>query len=76
MDIQYILNSEGEKTGVVIPIKEWEQIKTILQRLNREDIDSHEEQFLKGLQEAVHEVNDYKAGKAELKNFDELLNEL
>jgi CheY-specific phosphatase CheX len=76
MDIQYILNSEGEKTGVVIPIEEWEQIKKLLQELNNEDINSRDEHFLKGLQKAVQEVNNYKTGNTELKNLDELLNEL
>lgn len=76
MNIQYILNHEGKKTGVVIPIEEWEEIKKLLQSLNKEDIESQDQHLLKGLQEAIAEVNEYKAGKAELRDLDELLNEL
>ena len=76
MNIQYILNDKGEKTGVVLSIEEWEKIKSLLEKLNRENLNSEEENFLEGLKKAVDEVNDYKAGKTELKDLDELLNEL
>ena len=76
MDIQYLWNNKGEKTGVVLPIEEWEKIKTLLEKLNKENLKPKEAICLEGLQEAIEEVNDYKAGKTELKNLDELLNEL
>lgn len=74
--MQYILDSKGEKTGVFIPIKEWEKIQGLLKKVDEQNMKGQEEQVLKGVQEAVNEVNQYKAGKTELKSLDQFLDEL
>ncbi len=39
MNLQYILDSKGQTTGVFIPINEWNDLKNRFKEIDREDID-------------------------------------
>lgn len=67
--IQYVTDAEGEQNAVIIPIDEWNKLQDKYRKLkNKLDV-------LKGLQEAVEEVNDIKKGKKKGKTLEELLDE-
>jgi hypothetical protein len=39
MNLQYITDSNGQTTGVFIPIKEWNDLKTKFKGIEKEDAD-------------------------------------
>ncbi len=78
MNVQYISDRKGRRTGVYIPIKEWEKIK------KRYDLPTGEEdepaltkeQLIADVKEALEEVKLYKQGKVQLQSARDFLNEL
>ncbi|MBP7152399.1 MAG: addiction module protein [Paludibacteraceae bacterium] len=39
MNLQYILDSSGQTTGVFIPIKEWNELKNKYKGIEQEEVD-------------------------------------
>ena len=85
MNLQYIIDSQGYKTSVVIPIQDWEQLKkeytlpdSLLANSDESDkyIEPTDEEIVEGVREALREVKLYQEGKLKLQSLDELLNEL
>ena len=77
MSLQYILDSKGEKTGVFIPIKEWERLKKTFKELKKEPVtDTSNEEITEDLKEALDQVKLHQEGKVKLKSARELLDEL
>jgi len=77
MNLQYISNSKGKKTGVFIPIDDWEKIKDHL--VNLEGFDYNEPtkaEILEGIKDALKEVKLHQQGKIKLKSARELLHEI
>ncbi len=77
---QYITDKKGRKKAVIIPIKEWEMYKKVL-NLEEEGEEDNTPVFTKAevlsnLKEAVEEVKLYRQGKIQLQTAEEFLEEL
>ena len=78
MNVHYISDRKGRRTGVYIPIKEWEKMK------KRYDLPTGEEdeppltkqQLIADVKEALEEVKLYRQGKVQLQSARDFLNEL
>ncbi|MBW6480145.1 MAG: hypothetical protein K0B37_12020 [Bacteroidales bacterium] len=73
MDIQYITDKKGHKSGVQLPMKDWEQIQKDLDELERL---RNKKLFLTELAEAVEEMRQIKDGKKTARNAEDFINEL
>ena len=73
MDIQYITDKKGHKSGVQLPMKDWEQIQKDLDELERL---RNKKLFLTELAEAVEEMRQIKEGKKTASNAEDFINEL
>lgn len=77
MNIQVIRDSNGEATGIYIPINEWKELKKQYQDLeDLEYIEPTKVQLLQELREAVRELKLIEKGKLKARPAKELLNEL
>ncbi len=77
MNLQYISDSNGKHTGVYIPIEEWKKIKRQLKDIFFEEPEeTTKEEILKGIKQAVKEVNQVKKGNLKSRPVEDLLNEL
>lgn len=73
MNLHYIVDKEGNKNAVQLPISEWEEIQNELGELARL---RNKKNFLIELTEAVEEVKQIKLGKKQARNAEDFLNEL
>lgn len=73
MDIQYITDKKGHKSGVQLPMKDWEQIQKDLDELKRL---RNKKLFMTELAEAVEEIRQIKEGKKTARNAEDFINEL
>lgn len=73
MILQYITDGEGHKSGVQLPIKDWEKIQKDLKELERL---RNKKLFLSELAEAIAEVKLVKEGKMKVRDAQELIDEL
>jgi hypothetical protein len=73
MSIQFVTNSKGEKTSVLIPFKEWNAINK-----EREDLKHklEEAELLLRYKQAFKDANLFEQGKLETHPIAELLDEL
>ena len=76
MYLQYISDSKGQKIGVIIPIKDWEALKSKYKGLEEDIIEQSKEEVLQGLKQAVEEMNLVKAGKLKARSAKDLIDEL
>lgn len=77
MSLQYILDNEGKKTGVFVPIKEWKRLEEKFNELKEEEIiDLRREEIAESLKEALDQVQEHRKGKVQLKSARTLLDEL
>jgi cell shape-determining protein MreC len=77
MKLQIIQDSNGNTTGVYIPISEWEYLKK--QYKDLEDLEYEEpskEQILQELKEAVKELKQVEEGTLKARPAQNLLDEL
>jgi len=70
LTLHYITNPQGEKTSVVMPLKEW---KTFFKRY--EELEK-KVQLLSELKESVDEVNQITRRKKKAQSLSKVLNEL
>ncbi|MEZ4887792.1 MAG: hypothetical protein R3E32_23885 [Chitinophagales bacterium] len=69
MNVQIIKDPEGKPQSVVIPYDEWKNYELQYQKLrNKLDV-------LKGIEEAVEEVREIKAGRKKGKTLKQLIDE-
>lgn len=73
MNLQYITDTNGHKSAVQLPMKEWEQILKDLDELERL---RNKKLFMTELAEAVEEMKLIKEGKKQARNAEDFLNEL
>jgi PHD/YefM family antitoxin component YafN of YafNO toxin-antitoxin module len=73
MNLQYITDTNGHKSAVQLPLKEWEQIQKDLGELERL---RNKKLFMTELAEAVEEMKLIKEGKKKARNAEDFLNEL
>jgi hypothetical protein len=77
MKLQYVSDNKGKKTGVFIPIADWNILKTHLAGIAELNIDEPTKaEILEGFTEALQEVKLHREGKVKLKSARELLHEL
>ena len=78
MNVQYVSDHKGRRTGVFIPVKEWEKIAKSYDLPTGEDDEPEltKEQLIADVKEALEEVKLYKQGKIQLQSLDNFLNEL
>ena len=77
MNLQYISDNKGNKTGVFIPIDDWKILQDHLSGLG--DIDYQEPtkaEILEGIKDAFNEVILHREGKIKLKPARNLIHEL
>jgi PHD/YefM family antitoxin component YafN of YafNO toxin-antitoxin module len=73
MNLQYITDTKGHKSAVLLPLKDWEQIQKNLGELKRL---RNKKLFMTELAEAVEEMKLIKKGKKQARNAEDFLNEL
>ena len=73
MNLQYITDTQGHKSAVQLPMEDWNQIRKDLDELERL---RNKQLFLAELAEAVEEMKLVKEGKIQVRNAEDLLNEL
>jgi hypothetical protein len=73
MDLQYIIDENGQKNGVQLPMKDWKQIEKDLEELSRL---RNKKRFMAELAEAVKEIKQIKEGKKQARTVEDFLNEL
>ncbi len=73
MNLQYIIDENGHKSGVQLPIHDWEKIQKDLEELERL---RNKKLFLSELSEAVEEMKLIKEDKVKAHNAEDFLNEL
>ena len=69
----FVIDEQGQKRAVQLPMKDWVQIKKDLEELERL---RNKKIFLTELAEAVEEMKQVKEGKIHARNAEELFNEL
>lgn len=81
MNVQYLTDNRGRRTGVFIPIKEWEMLQKQL-NIPAESVATDDlagptkESVLAGIKEAVGEVKLHRQGKIKMQSARDFLNEL
>jgi hypothetical protein len=73
MNLQYIIDTKGQKRAVQLPMKDWEQIQKDLDELERL---RNKKLFMTELAEAVEEMKLIKEGKKQARNAEDFINEL
>jgi hypothetical protein len=73
MTLQFIIDKQGKKNAVQLPIKDWKQIEKDLEELDRL---RNKKTFMCELAEAVEEMKQVKEGKKNARNVEDFLNEL
>jgi hypothetical protein len=73
MNVQYITDTQGHKSAVQLPMKDWNQIQKDLGELEQL---RNKKVFMTELAEAVEELKQIKEGKIQARNAEDLLNEL
>lgn len=77
MKLQVIQDSNGNPTGVYIPIKEWKKLKKQFKDLEALEYEEpSKEQILLEIKEAVNELKLIEQGKLKARPAKELLDEL
>ncbi len=76
MGLQYISDSKGHKTGVIIPISDWETLKSKFKGLEEEISEQSKDEILQGIKHAVEEMNLIKKGKLKARSAKDLIDEL
>ena len=77
MNLQYISDNKGKKTGVFIPIDDWKILEKHLSAVvDLEYQEPTKAEILEGLKNAFKEVKLHREGKVKLKPARELLHEL
>lgn len=73
MDIQYITDVSGQKSGVILPFNQWQHIQRELDELEKL---RNKLAFIEGLKEAFNEVEQIKKGEKQSNSLQVLFNEL
>jgi hypothetical protein len=77
MKLQYVSDNRGRKTGVFIPIADWNILKTHLSGVFSLEIEEPTKaEILRGFSDALNEVKRHRDGNVKLKSARELLHEL
>lgn len=66
MTVQFLTDQKGKKTGVVLSMKDWEKLQKELNTA----------QFYSEFRESAREIKAAKKGKKQLRDLNELLDEL
>jgi hypothetical protein len=72
LNLQYITDSNGQTTGVVIPIEEWNDLKTKYQDIDGGNIEVPE--WHKGI--VQERMENYRKNPSQAMDFDEAIREI
>lgn len=72
MNLQFISDSTGKTTGVFIPIKEWNALKSKYKGIDQEEVDIPEWQ----IQEVQKRIEDYKENPEQALDFDAAMDDI
>ena len=70
MDLHYITDKKGNKSGVQLPMEDWKKIQKDLEELQRL---RNKKLFIAELAEAVEEVKQIKKGKLKAQDAEDFL---
>lgn len=70
MNATYLVDTEGNKIAVQIPIEEWELLEKEIKKIQKRN------EILQGIKEAVVEVRMARKKGKKLQTFDDFINEL
>ena len=73
MNLQYITNSQGKKSGVLLSLSDWGKIEKDMAELQKL---KNKKMFLVELKEAYEEMKLITQGKIEARNAEDFINEL
>lgn len=73
MNVQYLSNVKGERTAVLISLKEWSALEKEHERLKQR---LEKAEFELRFKKVLTDVSNYKKGKLKTKPIKELLDEL
>lgn len=76
MQLQYITDSSGNKSGVLLSMADWEKIKRELEEKRQLEKYKADNSLLLSLQQSIHESRMHEEGEIKLKQAKDLLNEL
>ncbi len=71
---QYITDSLGQKISVILPIKDYERLISIVE--DSDDEEPTKEEILQGIKNGLNEVRLHQEGKIQLRTLQELIDEL
>ena len=72
MNLQFISDSEGQTTGVFIPINEWNALKRKLSGIDIEEFDIPKWQ----IDEVRERMEDYRTNPGQALDFDQTMDEI
>ncbi|MBL1281183.1 MAG: addiction module protein [Fluviicola sp.] len=72
MSLQFISDSKGKTTGVFIPIKDWDKLKSKYQGIEQEGIEIPEWQ----MKEVERRLEDFKNNPDSASDFDQAMDEI
>lgn len=73
MNVQYVSNGKGERTSVLVPLKEWDAINKEREELKHK---LEEAKLALRFKKTLSDVKLFKAGKLKTRPVQELLDEL
>lgn len=71
---QYITDSLGQKISVILPIKDYERLISIVE--DSDDEEPTKEEILQGIKNGLNEARLHQEGKIQLTNARDFINEL
>lgn len=72
MNLQFISDSSGKTTGVFIPIKEWNELKTKYKGIDQEELDIPARQ----MKDVKKRLKDYKKNPGQAMDFDAAMDDI
>jgi len=73
MNLQYIIDENGHKSAIQLPLKDWECIQKDLNQLQRL---KNKKQFFLELNKAIEELNLISEGKSSARSAENFIHEL
>ncbi|HWU44067.1 MAG TPA: hypothetical protein VN132_11535 [Bdellovibrio sp.] len=69
MHVQYLTDSKGHQTAVVVPIEDWTRLTAKVSKLQNKAL------VFQDIKTAFQEIEDFKAGKTSLHPVEDLFND-
>jgi len=76
MSLQFILDNNGNTTGVFIPIEEWQSMKDTYTGLQKEEVNNNVTLSTKQKDLIDDRLNDYYQNSSSMMDFDSMLDDI